>query len=1141
MQNTTSRRRIYRRKRHGVSSIIGTIFFVLIVFVVFTIFMSMFNSFVSYTNTVNQVDQQRIQNSEISLSSDFQFGSSEVPSGTSNPPSFLVNSIASPGTSPSLIQVAQATCTTTTCAASFGSSVTSGDLIVAALGTDQSGAASGETDSFTDTFNLGTSDSVTCGNYSCYSYIWYATAQNSGSDTITITLSTPPHNTHGETLNIFEIRYATTTGFQTSTGTSPGSTSTSVTSFSPASDSIIIGSASEGGGSGGVTWTAGTGYVLSGTCTTTIACSEYETGVSSSTTAPMSFSGASEPWVSTAISFAPSTTPSSMYPFQGKLFYAQGLFWAFYSTGSAIVYQTSANGIGWSTAGTLTNAAGSSESYGFAGWVSSTSTLYYVLSQYGGSNALTIADVPLNSGGTIGTITSTTFTLQTGYNTYAYDSIAGDTSGNIWVAVTVNSGTHSYVQVVRCISTLSTCSAMDGKNPPSITLATPNTHDLIPIVLSMSGGSMAVLYADSGGTNQVFAANAFSIQTCTGGTGTTQCQTTGTPTWSARATTTSTFYPEFSDAVSIGSTLYFVGPNATGVGTWSCTFSSATPPCGGAAIKAYQVDSSVEGASAMVGLQEYGTGNSLGTGNDLVLYYGSGSNLYLSTSITDTTWTTRQIVSTTETTLTGLQTISNGTESGAFWMSGSAQPYTIRFALLNTDGYNPTQISPVTVSTSTTSTATANSPENKLFYASGLWWVFYSNGSGISYATSSDGLIWSSPTSMTSVAGSGVGSDFSVIISGNTVYWVLSSGDTTNSFVYDTGTLSPTGTISFATTATVPTTYDTYGPISIGVDSAGNTWVSATTLTGTTYHLEVYEHNSGAPSGTWSSNLAPSSIPSLTATAYSIIDVPSGYAGAILTVETSGTTGTGAISLYTTSVTSGWSASTWNTAVSPPSDYALASSSEVVIGDTYCFAGLASRTPSATTGTLRFWTYTLGLSPAASATSSEQTIESSTAAWQAAIEANGNTLVLYDSSGGTLNYYYSGNLGSSWSEKSVATEYEASITGLTAAGSSTFAAIWTASNDGSNNIRFGSLSSLTVTNNGGSTVNMVSLYVYNPATNTLITYYQSNSTELFNYWIAPGSTVSMPSSFTWSTSTPYLITFDTSTGYLSSESFASPS
>ena len=258
--------------------------------------------------------------------------------------------------------------------------------------------------------------------------------------------------------------------------------------------------------------------------------------------------------------------------------------------------------------------------------------------------------------------------------------------------------------------------------------------------------------------------------------------------------------------------------------------------------------------------------------------------MYYATSTTDTSWT-RQTVSTSENTLIGINTLENSTDPGAYWTSGAASPFTIRFAEVNTFAYNPTQIAPSTVDTSITQTATSSSGDDKLFFDLGLWWNFFAMGTGIDYATSSDGLVWSAATSVITSAtysGAATGSDFSVALSGNTVYWALSSGDSAASFDYNSGTLSSSGTIAFGTTATITTAATSTGPISIDLDVSGNAWVALTTLVSTTYHIEVYEHASGAANTAWSANIAPTGVASLTAGAYPIITGLDTAAGAAL-------------------------------------------------------------------------------------------------------------------------------------------------------------------------------------------------------------------------------------------------------------------
>ena len=854
---------------------------------------------------------------------------------------------------------------------------------------------------------------------------------------------------------------------------------------------------------------------------------------------PIVSSGSSNPPAFNLNSIGTSTV-GTYYTFENKIVYAQNLWWAIYSSGSAIVYQTSADGITWSATATLTAATGSTVDYGFADWLGSGPTLYFVLAtSHAGTNSFTLGKVALNAGGTIGSVTTATITLGANYDSGGYASITGDTSssGYIWVALNVYHSTgaaDTYVQVERCTTTLA-CTAMDGTAPPTITLASVVTNDLIPMVDDLSGGSMAVLYANSGGTGQAFALEAFNIQTCTGGTGAGQCQVAGTPTWSARVTTASTFYPEHSSSVSIGTTVYFAGANSTAEGTWSF-------PLGGAAPKTYQIDATVNGATAPADVAEDGTGNVLGTGNTLAVFYGSGTTMYYATSTTDTSWT-RQTVSTSENTLIGINTLENSTDPGAYWTSGAASPFTIRFAEVNTFAYNPTQIAPSTVDTSITQTATSSSGDDRLFFDLGLWWNFFAMGTGIDYATSSDGLVWSAATSVITSAtysGAATGSDFSVALSGNTVYWALSSGDSAASFDYNSGTLSSSGTIAFGTTATITTAATSTGPISIDLDVSGNAWVALTTLVSTTYHIEVYEHASGAANTAWSANIAPTGVASLTAGAYPIITGLDTAAGAALVAETGTVTSeTGAVSVYSTTVTSSWTTSTWTTAVATTSDYELASSSDTLIGNTLAFSGLASGSTGATTGTLKFWTFSVGVTTTAP---TEQTIESSTAAWQSAIGSEGTTIFLFDASVSTINYYYSANLGYTWSSKFVATVYEPSITGLSGAGAGTMAVTWTNGNPsvGTFNVRFASLSSLAVTNNSGFAVHAVSLFITQPSTNTLLSYYEINSSELFDYWLGAGSTAYLATTFPWTTTTAYQFTIGTSTGVLFAVPATSP-
>src|SRR5207249_1783724 len=168
-------------------------------------------------------------------------------------------------------------------------------------------APSSITDTLGDSFTLGVSNFVASGAYTYNSYIWYARAASSGPDTITATFSSSVTGS----VSVYELNRATTISPVTSAGSSSsGSTSLAVTSFTPASNSFVIGNAEPSSSTS--SFTAGSGYTLSGTCSSVYGCGEYQTGVGSPTTVPFTL-GVSAPWVESAISFAPSTYHSYIW------------------------------------------------------------------------------------------------------------------------------------------------------------------------------------------------------------------------------------------------------------------------------------------------------------------------------------------------------------------------------------------------------------------------------------------------------------------------------------------------------------------------------------------------------------------------------------------------------------------------------------------------------------------------------------------------------------------------------------------------------------------------------------------------------------------------------------------------------------
>src|SRR5437870_985300 len=186
-------------------------------------------------------------------------------------------------------------------------------------------------------------DAVQAGS-TYYSYIWYATAGSTGADTITASFS----SSVAGSVSMYEIAGYTPLSPLTSTGSSAtGSTSATVTSFTPSSNSFVVGNLETGASS--TMYTTGSGYasVLTGAggCDPTHSaqgCSEYQSGLGSATTVPFTLS-ASTPWVESAISFAPNTYYSYIWYATSGSSGADTITASFSSsvTGSVSIYEIS--------------------------------------------------------------------------------------------------------------------------------------------------------------------------------------------------------------------------------------------------------------------------------------------------------------------------------------------------------------------------------------------------------------------------------------------------------------------------------------------------------------------------------------------------------------------------------------------------------------------------------------------------------------------------------------------------------------------------------------------------------------------------------------------------------------------------------
>ena len=471
--------------------------------------------------------------------------------------------------------------------------------------------------------------------------------------------------------------------------------------------------------------------------------------------------------------------------------------------------------------------------------------------------------------------------------------------------------------------------------------------------------------------------------------------------------------------------------------------------------------------------------------------------------------------------------------------------------------YPPSTTSNFNVATGCSTTSTFPTNRAKLYFTADMWWDFFTCNSAYQYSTSFDGVTWMSARSIPAVitAGFTVGPDFDVEIVGTTIYLAIGKVGAAD-FQLGVGTLAsggtnaaPAGTISWTyAPAQVATTANAIGPVQMAIDTAGNIWIEvhqgataiavyerqACATTGSNYGWEPNACNSSAAP----TNYAPAALGTLTANAHTIM-FPAvstlSSTGVILMYETGSATNpsTGTLAVVTQTALA---STTWNSiALSGITDYSLTSSSADMIGSTMYFAGLANAAVGQTTGTLKFWTLTFTTMAAATNTA-EQTIEGTTAAWQAGLSISGTTLVLFDNPPAAtdscpagdvcIQYHTSSTLGSVWSSAILLESAETAVDSL-CPGDGAFAVTW---DNTAGAVRFAALSSFLLTNNSPFGVHVVDLYIYNPATNALVAHWYYNSTEDFDYWVGQGNTMSIPVRFIWAADTSYLITFSTDTG-----------
>jgi len=137
-----------------------------------------------------------------------------------------------------------------------------------------------------------------------------------------------------------------------------------------------------------------------------------------------------------------------------------------------------------------------------------------------------------------------------------------------------------------------------------------------------------------------------------------------------------------------------------------------------------------------------------------------------------------------------------------------------------------TSVSQSSVGTSISSSATGYPFQRKTFYANGRYWVFYSDVTGIFFRSSTDGKVWSDPTS---VRLGGEGEDFSLHFDTTNIHMVYAYA---GSFTYQKGIPNSDGTISWGTEYTVKST-----------DVSENRYLTSQRATGNIYQLPLSNTN----------------------------------------------------------------------------------------------------------------------------------------------------------------------------------------------------------------------------------------------------------------------------------------------------------
>ena len=148
----------------------------------------------------------------------------------------------------------------------------------------------------------------------------------------------------------------------------------------------------------------------------------------------------------------------------------------------------------------------------------------------------------------------------------------------------------------------------------------------------------------------------------------------------------------------------------------------------------------------------------------------------------------------------------------------------IYFSIGSVNSGRSVTVDPSTIGTSSSSNAPYRSFQRKSFYANGLFWVFYSDGTNMVYRTSSDGSTWSSAST---VRASGDGTQFSTYFDGTYIsYAMLPTYSGSDTIYYRRGAPNSDGTITWSASEQTVGTSSYTTAVSIGVDSSGYPYIA---------------------------------------------------------------------------------------------------------------------------------------------------------------------------------------------------------------------------------------------------------------------------------------------------------------------------